>query len=252
MISGMLSGGFVIHGIAYMELAPNMYICSDGQPCTPEVFCLQPDPIYKYESVDIDFVNPDGEPNTNIFNWYTSLGLVCNPNSKRAMSLIATFALLGISISCLIIPRMGDLYGRKPLYVFALILQIPVYILATVFTKMIPIYIVAFFLGPCVTGRMACGFLLLIEMVPKRNQAWVGAALMIAEGSCQIICTIYFVWISRNAFYFIYMTIALNVLALVGCLYLVESPRYLFGMEKFDECRQALISIAFRNGVTNY
>jgi hypothetical protein len=41
-------------------------------------------------------------------------------------------------------------------------------------------------------------------------------------------------------------------LALVGCLYLVESPRYLYGMERFDECRQALISIAFRNGITDY
>lgn len=168
------------------------------------------------------------------------------------MSLIAMFALLGVSISCLFIPRMGDLYGRKPVYVFALVLQIPVYILACIFNKMLPIYIVAFFLGPCVTGRMACGFLLLLEMVPKKNQSWVGAALMVAEGSCQIIWTIYFVWVSRNAFYFIYFTVGLNVLAVFGCLYLVESPRYLFGMEKFDECRKAMMIIAKRNGVTDY
>ena len=129
-------------------------------------------------------MNPDGEPNTNIYNLYTKLGLVCNPNKKRAMSLIASFELIGISLSCLIIPRLGDLYGRKPLYVFALVLQIPVYILACVFNHMVPIYVVAFFLGPCVTGRMACGFLLLLEMVPSRNQSWVGASLMVAEGSC--------------------------------------------------------------------
>ncbi len=49
---------------------------------------------------------------------------------------------------------------------------------------MVPIYIMAFFLGPCITGRMACGFLLLLELVPKKNQAWVGASLMVAEGSC--------------------------------------------------------------------
>jgi hypothetical protein len=48
------------------------------------------------------------------------------------------------------------------------------------------------------------------------------------------------------------MTICLNVLCVVGSLYIVESPRYLYGMEKFDECRQAMISIAFRNGVVDY
>lgn len=147
---------------------------------------------------------------------------------------------------------MGDLYGRKPLYVFALILQLPVYLMACFFTKLIPIYVVAFFLGPCVTGRMACGFLLLLEMVPKRNQAWVGASLMVAEGSCQIIWTIYFVWISRNAFYFIYFTVGLNVVAVIGCVYICESPRYLFGMEKFDECRKAMVYIAMRNGKKDY
>jgi MFS family permease len=114
-------------------------------------------------------VDAEGNPNTNIYNWFVKLGLVCDPNSKKAVSLIATVALLGISLSCLIIPRMGDLYGRKPLYVFALCLQIPVYIAFCIWKTMIPIYITAFLLGPCVTGRLACGYLLLLEMVPKRN-----------------------------------------------------------------------------------
>jgi predicted ABC-type sugar transport system permease subunit len=54
---------------------------------------------------------------------------------------------------------------------------------------------------------------------------------MVSEGSCTIIWTIYFYWISRNAFYFIYFTILLNFLAVIGCFYVVESPRYHFGME---------------------
>jgi len=48
---------------------------------------------------------------------------------------------------------------------------------------MIPIYITAFLLGPTVTGRMACGFLLLLESLPKKNQSIIGASMMIAEGS---------------------------------------------------------------------
>jgi len=74
----------------------------------------------------IDFVspNPIGGINPNIFNWYTKLELVCMENKKArtTLALIAISALVGISVSCLFIPRMGDLYGRKPLYVFALTL----------------------------------------------------------------------------------------------------------------------------------
>ena len=75
---------------------------------------------------------------------------------------------------------------------------------------------------------------------------------MVAEGFCVIIWTIYFYWISRNAFYFLYFTIGLNVIGVVATLYVVESPRYLFGMENFDECRQVLVTIAYRNGITDY
>jgi predicted ABC-type sugar transport system permease subunit len=75
---------------------------------------------------------------------------------------------------------------------------------------------------------------------------------MVSEGSCTIIWTIYFYWISRNAFYFIYFTIFLNILAVIGCFYVVESPRYLFGMEQFEECRKVMMVIAKRNKVSDY
>ena len=54
---------------------------------------------------------------------------------------------------------------------------------------------------------------------------------MVSEGACAIVWTFYFVVINRNAFYFIYFTVFINILALFSCFYLTESPRYLFGME---------------------
>jgi len=75
---------------------------------------------------------------------------------------------------------------------------------------------------------------------------------MIAEGSTQIIWTLYFVLISKNSFYFIYFTIGLTALSLFLCIWVSESPRYLFGMEKFEECREVLSSIAQWNGTKDY
>jgi predicted ABC-type sugar transport system permease subunit len=57
---------------------------------------------------------------------------------------------------------------------------------------------------------------------------------MVVEGSCQIIWTVYFAWIGNNSFYFIYFFVGVNLLGVIGGFYLVESPRYLFGMERFD------------------
>ena len=45
------------------------------------------------------------------------------------------------------------------------------------------------------------------------------------------------------------MAVGLNVLGVVGGFFLVESPRYLFGMENFDKCRACLVTIAKWNGV---
>jgi hypothetical protein len=58
---------------------------------------------------------------------------------------------------------MGDVYGRKWIYVCSVLGQVPVYFLAGSFYNVKIVYIAAFFLGPTVIGRMACGFLLLYE-----------------------------------------------------------------------------------------
>ena len=58
----------------------------------------------------------------NVYNWWTKLAIPCAAKPQKAVGLIATIALLSLGISCLFLPRMGDIYGRKPIYIFALIL----------------------------------------------------------------------------------------------------------------------------------
>ena len=75
---------------------------------------------------------------------------------------------------------------------------------------------------------------------------------MISEGSCIIFWCIYLVWVSQNAMFFMYFVSALNFLVCLGSLYILESPRYLFGMERFEDARSVLQKIAKRNGIKNY
>lgn len=72
---------------------------------------------------------------------------------------------------------------------------------------------------------------------------------MIAEGSTVLFWVVYLVWISRNCVWFIWAICAINVIAFIGTIFVYESPRYLFGMEKYDEARNILAKYAKFNGI---
>ena len=98
------------------------------------------------------------------------------------------------------------------------------------------LWIVAFILGPCIIGRMSSGFLILMESVPTKYQATVGACIMVGEGLCPIIWTVYFQF-NRNSIYFMYFAASLNLVTSILSFFFLESPRYLFGTEKFERAR---------------
>jgi len=164
----MMTGGFVLHGIAYLELPVGeegdlgYYVTyPDGTviPGTAEEYCAN-NPSFKKDTIVRDeALNPRNK--YNLYNWETKLGLVCK--GKLATSLIAFIAVAGVAISCLFIPRMADLYGRKNIFVVALLSQVVVFCVAGIPSNIYLVYVGAFFLGPCVIGRMSCGFLLIME-----------------------------------------------------------------------------------------
>jgi len=91
---------------------------------------------------------------------------------------------------------MGDIYGRKPIFVTCLALQAPLFGIITWTKSAYVAYGCIFLAGPCIIGRMSCGFLLIMELVHSRNAPRVGAGLMVAEGSTLIIWTLYFAYMS--------------------------------------------------------
>jgi hypothetical protein len=46
--------------------------------------------------------------------------------------------------------------------------------------------------------------------------------------------------------------VILNFVTAILSFFIPESPKYLFGKERFDECRQSLKTIASRNGVSDF
>ena len=80
----------------------------------------------------------------------------------------------------------------------------------------------------------------------------IGGVLMVTEGSCLIVWSIYLRFISQNTFYFVYYAGALGIIATVLSFFIPESPRYLYGANNLKGCTEVLQLIAKRNGVVGY
>jgi len=246
---GIMSLNLLTHGIAILELAPQEpggYICTEeltdvSYICSPNDFCGVDGVSYE--------VNYAGS-SENINNWYTKLGLVCKP--KAAMSRIGIICMTGLFLSVLFVPRLGDLFGRKPIVQVAFLGSIvPLSIIC--FTKKVWLVdVAAFFAGPCIIARMSCGFLLLMEHVPRKQQAAVGAVVMVSEGLCQVLWVFFLTVISKNTFQFMYFAVGLNIVAAFAFFWVPESPRYLYGINNLEKCSTVLTYIAAKNGVSNY
>jgi len=75
---------------------------------------------------------------------------------------------------------------------------------------------------------------------------------MVSEGLCQVLWVFYLKFISKDTFYFLWFAVALNVLTVIAVYWIPESPRYLYGINNLDKCRETLIYIAEKNGVRDY
>jgi len=75
---------------------------------------------------------------------------------------------------------------------------------------------------------------------------------MVSEGLTQVIWSIYFKWISKNGFYFLYAcSLSASIMGVFG-YFLPESPTWCYGTERFEECRAMIARIAVWNRKHDY
>ena len=61
---------------------------------------------------------------------------------------------------------------------------------------------------------------------------------------------IYFVYISRTWYGFVAVGLVMNVIVVIGCFFIPESPKFLISKKRYHEARIALKYIAKVNGVS--
>lgn len=102
-------GGIIVYIIHFMEAQPT-YVCSyeAGFPqgktfkCLPDDFCKPNTKLFHR----VDWSNPE-----SIKNYITDFHLECI--TKVELGLMGTVLFIGYTISCLILPRLADIKGRR-------------------------------------------------------------------------------------------------------------------------------------------
>ena len=108
--------------------------------------------------------------------------------------------LIGVVLGCLTIARLGDIYGRRPIYLLGLFMHLA-FSICIFFVKnnsFILLYALLIFLGMSVTARYYVGYTYNLEMQPKENQALVSTFMFVCESFVYIFVCFYFSSISKE------------------------------------------------------
>ena len=135
---------------------------------------------------------------------------------------------LGWSFSCIVVPRLGDLYGRRRPYLISAGIAVVCY-LGLLFSHSLDFTMVLFFiLGLCTPGKSNINYVYTLELVPAKWQTYTGTAMICADGSSLILVSLYFRYISKEWLGFQVFTFCFSTLCYIGTLFAPESPRYLY------------------------
>ena len=169
-------------------------------------------------------------------NWTQQLGLYCTPSYQ--LGLFGSMFFAGAFIGSLILPRLADLYGRRPIYLFGLSLYTMTAIIYPLSRSLHLNFVLIFLGGISESARYYVGFVYIQEMVPKHIQTYTGLSIFIVHAIAKICYELFFYKVTKNWMYIGFISIAFGLSAIASViLFLPESPRYLFSKGKVHDAR---------------
>lgn len=155
---------------------------------------------------------------------------------------------VGWAISAAIVPRLSDIHGRKPIFLFSMVVQLAA-LIGVYISRSVNITIgLIFIFGMGGVGRSSISYLYMQEFLPQNKQTLVGTILQLNNGFVAVYTVIYYWFISN---YWIPIQIfggVLTAVSMAGVYFLPESPKFLLTKRRYDEARAAITVIATTNG----
>ena len=112
------------------------------------------------------------------------------------IGLIGSVFLLGIVVGCSTLTRLGDVLGRKPIYMLGLVMHISFMTGLLISTNVYFSYVLLFIFGLSITSRYYVGYTYNLEMQPKSHYVLVSTTMFVFESAVYIFICIFFLTIS--------------------------------------------------------
>ena len=165
----------------------------------------------------------------------------------------------GAFIGSFVLPRLADLYGRRPVYLFGLILFAATDFCYPFSTTLYLNYALVFLGGISESARYYVGFVYLQELMPSSFQTYSGLLIFVVHAVAKILYDLYFYKMTKSWLYISGFSIILVLLAIVSVIFLMpESPRYLSSrgrksqaFNSFQRMRDINNGYPFKQRVTN-
>lgn len=134
----------------------------------------------------------DWNDDESIHNLIEQLDFFCVPDMM--IGLIGAIFLMGIVVGCSTLTRLGDVYGRKPIYLVGLALHL-FFTIGILTTKSVGFaYFLLFVFGLSVTSKYYVGYTYNLEMQPRTHHVLVSTTMFLFESVVFIFLCFYF-WV---------------------------------------------------------
>lgn len=240
VIGGIQAFTVVLFNIAYIEMSPQ-FKCSippstQVSDCTEADFC---------GNAHIDFwIDFDHE--RSLINWSERIGLICRPGWQVGLLGSAFFA--GWVSTLLWVPLFANHFGRLRVFQLSCFMSVILYVVFLFSRSYLLTLASMFLMGATTSGKLGVGYPYLMELLGKNYRPFYATLMSAATSLDGIIGTLYFIYVSKNAYYFMAGGFVWQLSSLVVSHLLPESPVYFLNKGKLRKGELALEHIAKLNG----
>jgi putative MFS transporter len=160
-------------------------------------------------------------------NWVKQMNLYCTPSVD--IGLLGSAFITGCFIGSFILPRCADIFGRRPIFIVGLLIQIFV-VTACLFCKSLDLaYFLLFMGGVGETGRYYVAYVYAVEMMPSKVQNDAGLYIFLFFGLAMSYIALQFWFLTKEWQVNAGISLLLASLSLISTIaWLPESPRFLY------------------------
>ena len=155
---------------------------------------------------------------------------------------------LGWCSTLLWMPRLGDVYGRKPVVFYDNFVNLALYLGIYLAPNIYVLQAILFAWGFFSSIRCNVGILYIMEMVPSDWQSFIGTLWNCLEGLINLFATFWFMFVSTHWEGFLSIGLMLQIFSTATVFVLPESPIYLLKSKRHNELKEALKTIGSWNG----